>query len=543
MLSKQTETQFLEYLVFLAEFEKRAEILRQVLCEVPAFEAYQCFLRLDETNSRSVAWKDIQEFLRANNVPSERKELERLVSFHDANEDGLLSFIEFLHLVLPQDNPGLRTAATQRPTQNEKGRVVELDYEVEYALTRLIQGEIDFGQEISERQCVLSRLSDFSVTGAFELIDLHGLGMIDYNNLADYLKRKRVPAKDEDVVAVIRRLDRDDDGRVSLNEFCSHFSFDRELPIEKKKNHGFSPSKTSQMASLKLFSPERSLVYGSPARSGVQTIRPEAKQVSPIRQSESSSKKKGLSEYLSDISGSLKKDERKNTTRQVRRMLEKSKGASGSKGTPSLDVLTHEEVLVRFFKETIEAEKELEFLKRELATQMDFNMLDLFRFFDEKGEGVIGLHEVQESLGLLGIKVTRDEVWRIVRRFSNMKGDRLSFSDFSNIFNSIDREHYEMVASRKGYSATGVSSLGQVFMARTIEKVRVVLEKSIEVENAWGRICDEIQLRKMDLVDLFLMFDLDQDGFVELADVISSFLLKPAAFPAVFLNELTMPLE
>jgi cytochrome c peroxidase len=102
----------------------------------------------------------------------------RLVSFFDSDHDNMLSFADFSQMVLPCEDQGLRNAAMSRP-YSRVGRFDTLDHEVELVLARLISHEVDV---MRRSQCLvrdLERMPDFSIQGAFRMVDTFGEGKIN----------------------------------------------------------------------------------------------------------------------------------------------------------------------------------------------------------------------------------------------------------------------------------------------------------------------------------------------------------------------------
>ena len=53
----------------------------------------------------------------------------------------------------------------------------------------------------------------------FSVIDKQATGTINYDNLKVFFKAQAIYPGDEEVIAILRRLDRDDDGLVAFDEF------------------------------------------------------------------------------------------------------------------------------------------------------------------------------------------------------------------------------------------------------------------------------------------------------------------------------------
>lgn len=103
---------------------------------------------------------------------------------------------------------------TQRPTY-----AGELPGEVEEALAKLLQTEISAVQDLEPlKQELFNGASSGLVSELFREIDKDGTGFLTFANLFDFFKRNGVYPYEEEIIAIIRKLDKDDDGRLVLEE-------------------------------------------------------------------------------------------------------------------------------------------------------------------------------------------------------------------------------------------------------------------------------------------------------------------------------------
>ena len=115
MLSKETIKLSCDLLINLAEKEKKVEINRQVLGGDKEFDAYQVFAYLDTESKNYINEVNIINFLqKRNGIPCSIEEIEFLIFLYDENFDAKLSYMEFLNLVLPDNNYSLRKNARER---------------------------------------------------------------------------------------------------------------------------------------------------------------------------------------------------------------------------------------------------------------------------------------------------------------------------------------------------------------------------------------------------------------------------------------------
>lgn len=90
---------------------------------------------------------------------------------------------------------------------------------VERELAKLIyDGEITLFRACEERRNLLVRRHDFSTYASFRTLDLLNEGEVNMNNLRSFLRSNGQFPSDEEVIAIIRRLDCDADGKVSYSD-------------------------------------------------------------------------------------------------------------------------------------------------------------------------------------------------------------------------------------------------------------------------------------------------------------------------------------
>jgi hypothetical protein len=64
MLSLETDAKLCRLITNIAEGEKIVELSRQVLAEIPLFETYAVFRRLDESSKGYVSSNDVKKFIK-----------------------------------------------------------------------------------------------------------------------------------------------------------------------------------------------------------------------------------------------------------------------------------------------------------------------------------------------------------------------------------------------------------------------------------------------------------------------------------------------
>lgn len=101
-----------------------------------------------------------------------------MVTYFDLDGDGKLNYHDFLQILLPCDNPYLRSAATQRPNQELYPNEF-LPMRVERAMSQLIYKEVKMHLKAENIKRSLESSYDFSVRAAFKAVDDWNYNYID----------------------------------------------------------------------------------------------------------------------------------------------------------------------------------------------------------------------------------------------------------------------------------------------------------------------------------------------------------------------------
>lgn len=102
-----------------------------------------------------------------------------------------------------------------------------------------------------------------------------------------------------------------------------------------------------------------------------------------------------------------------------------------------------------FFNFVVNSEVKIELYKKELSLRPDFNLVDLFMFFDKEKKGYCTLENFIETLKEFGIKAKDKDSLLFFRRFDRNDCKFLKFSDFSDAFCPLTKENFNLLNQRK----------------------------------------------------------------------------------------------
>ena len=94
MLTYETRLLLRKLLLEIAAHEYQLEILRQILCEQPAFESYAVFRRIDRTRKTFLSAFDFVEFLAVNGFEFSESDCNLFIKHYDRDDDMRLQYSE-----------------------------------------------------------------------------------------------------------------------------------------------------------------------------------------------------------------------------------------------------------------------------------------------------------------------------------------------------------------------------------------------------------------------------------------------------------------
>jgi Ca2+-binding EF-hand superfamily protein len=154
-----------------------------------------------------------------------------LIHQYDESGNGLLSFNEFLSLVLPATNATLREMALARDNSGNVHKSQFLAETLQDALALVLLRELDYQKSIEQIKSDLAGRRDFNVGKLFTMLDTDDLSneAIDWYEIRDFVNKHLRLLEEEDLDSIIRRCDNDGDALLSVSEF--HNAVSKAKPV------------------------------------------------------------------------------------------------------------------------------------------------------------------------------------------------------------------------------------------------------------------------------------------------------------------------
>lgn len=518
MTKYECTKKFAQYLLTIIDGEKSVEYQRQSLGRIPEFEPYAAFQRLDRENKKYISSDDFKFFMKENGIRFSDACLNEFIRQYDRDNDGVLSYEEFLKLVLTTTDGDLRSLVTQRANY----QVRALDYllpEIEESLARLLNMELILVDEMMIKSEGAKYLYGFSIRDMFREIDYFDYGYIVEDELALFLKRRGCFVSNFDLKQLMNRIDRDNDGKVSLREFEALFFLEKKYTSASNFNAGqysrtFSPVTKSNKHNKRLddkfsllssisrnygdWSPMKTSLdirasrntYTSPLRSeriqkskfdnnysSYKSISPRSARIeNATMNSNNYSLYQPLSPNRSINFTSLIKSPRIEANNKI--MSSSIKEAPLTRSTSRIESnIDYESILAYHFTKLNSILTSIENAKESFALKTDLDIATLFNFFDVFKYGSINIFDFKDGLNNLNIFASIDEVRMLFKTYDLNRDDKHSYNEFTNMISSKKLEYSKLLKEKPKFMESNEESF-----VKFAELIRYLIESECQIE-------------------------------------------------------------
>ena len=171
----------------------------------------------------------------------------------------------------------------------------------------------------------------------------------------------------------------------------------------------------------------------------------------------------------------------------------------------------NEKIFIKYLKVLIKSEKEIEFAKRDLMRQPDFNGEDAFRLFEKQGTGVVTKDDLIFGLKLLGIKPTNNQITIIFNKYDLEENGFLDYDDFFDMVISFKDEDRKKEDKRKSNRKIKNRKI-ELFSPLTRELYKKLFMVIIEEEERLEEFKQSLNIDDNMMNELFNKINVDKDG-------------------------------
>ena len=169
-----------------------------------------------------------------------------------------------------------------------------------------------------------------------------------------------------------------------------------------------------------------------------------------------------------------------------------------------------EQKFLTYLKSLIKSEKEIEFARRDLMRQKDFNGEDAFRLFEIQGTGVVTRGDLIFGLKLLGIKPTEKQLTILFNIYDLDGNGVLNYSDFFDMvisYKDQDRKEEERRRPNRRISNRNIN----IFSERTKELYKKLFLVIIEEEERMEDLKQKLEINDDLIMGIFNRINVDKD--------------------------------
>ena len=163
-----------------------------------------------------------------------------------------------------------------------------------------------------------------------------------------------------------------------------------------------------------------------------------------------------------------------------------------------------------FITELMSIEEKIENAKIDLALRHDFNIENIFRFFDFDNKGYITINDFERGFNKLSLYPNPLEIKVVFNKYdSNMK-NQINFGDLFDMFTPFERDYTIMVENRK--------PIENEFMLSTKIYLVNLIKEIISNENKLNYLKRQFINFKKRLREIFADIDRDNKGYFDIED-------------------------
>ena len=233
--SKEWLSSLLSYFMSIKTIDDNIESLRIELCSQNNFAPNQLFQYLDLKSKDFLLLNDFVKFLNEMKIPFEEKYLRKFIHNFDKDNDFCLNFQEFLGLILPKKNNDLKNNILINVKKNNSDAPNIISKNVKNIFGKLLCEELEL-----VKNCIKTAKycrGSLGFTSYESFIEIAGNDRyITEKYLHNFLTKNNININANDMHQLMFRLDADNDGKISFNEFEEIFFPMKENELTYKNN-------------------------------------------------------------------------------------------------------------------------------------------------------------------------------------------------------------------------------------------------------------------------------------------------------------------
>ena len=238
MSMKPWNSILVKYFTTIKILDDEIEKIRVELCQNPSFFPKILFNIIDSNEKNFITLDDLKTYLKNNNIPYEEYCLRRFIHNFDKDNDFSIDYNEFLGIVLSKRNSSLSNNVMYRENKDNK-----LENIVENSFNKLLIKELNLVKNLISIADELKYSKEFTTYEAYISI-VKDQKYITQENLGYYLRENNVELDSIDPIILMFRIDADNDGKISYEEF-------QEIFFPYKSNYSLNDTTINKIPNIK----------------------------------------------------------------------------------------------------------------------------------------------------------------------------------------------------------------------------------------------------------------------------------------------------
>lgn len=211
-----TEQNFISFITTLMNTEKELEAKKiQLLCSQPDFNVEDVFVVFETPSTKNdiLSIEDLKQGFSKLNIRIDEHDLALLVQRYDLVKEGGISYSNLFDMLVPFDKENRDNVEHRESQGGLSNNTINI---LKDFFGLLLSSE----QKIEMIRQKLSSMKGVDIKKIYtEQIDQYGYGFNSDDDLEGYLKRKGIKYEQRDADLLFIRLDRNRDGKISLDDF------------------------------------------------------------------------------------------------------------------------------------------------------------------------------------------------------------------------------------------------------------------------------------------------------------------------------------
>ena len=212
----------INYFSTIKSIDNSIEQIRSKLNTQKNFSSLNLFNYLDGNLKKFLTLTDFITFLKENNIIFSEKNLRKLIHNFDKDNDFSLNYKEFLGIISPKNEDLSNKDISPNEKIGSKSKDNLITEEIKKIFGELISEELKFVEKCHELTQNIRKTKEFTTYDAFKEI-VGEEKYINIKNLENYLKNNNLDMSDVEINQLMFRIDTDNDGMISYEEFKNIF--------------------------------------------------------------------------------------------------------------------------------------------------------------------------------------------------------------------------------------------------------------------------------------------------------------------------------